>query len=72
MKTPTAVGFQLTEILAALLRCQKVLVDPELHACFDPVIARCREMLDTLVSQQTELQAQGFRLYSARILGDFQ
>lgn len=72
-KTPTAVGFQLTEILAALLRCKSkckaTIVDPELLACFDPVIDRVRDMLNALVSEQPELQAGGFRLYQSRILG---
>ena len=52
-KTPTAVGFQLTEIVAALLRCKSLVTDSELQECFHPVIASCREMLDTLVSEQT-------------------
>lgn len=69
-KTPTAVGFQLTEILAALSRSKAAITDSELQACFDPVISRCREMLNTLVAQRAELQAQGFRLYQAHILGD--
>jgi len=69
-KTPTAVGFQLTEILAALLRCQAHVTDSDLQECFQPVIARCRGMLDTLVSKQPELQSEGFRLYQQRILGD--
>jgi hypothetical protein len=69
-KTPTAVGFQLTEILAALLRCQTDVTDSELLECFQPVIARCREMLDALASNQAELQSDGFRLYRQRILGD--
>jgi hypothetical protein len=69
-KTPTAVGFQLTEILAALLRCQALVTDSELQECFQPVIARGRGMLDMLVSKQTELQSEGFRLYQQRILGD--
>ena len=68
-KTPTAVGFQLTEILAAVLRCQAHVADPELHECFEPIIARCRSMLGTLVSEQVELQAKGFHLYEQRILG---
>jgi len=68
-KTPTAVGFQLTEILAALVRCQSLATDPELHECFQPVLESCRAMLDTLVSKQAELQAEGFRLYQQRILG---
>jgi hypothetical protein len=71
-KTPTAVGFQLTEILAALLRSKAAITDSELQACFDPVISRCREILNTLFAQQAELQAQGFRLYQAQILGDAQ
>lgn len=69
-KTPTAVGFQLTEILAALLRCRSLVTDSELHECFRPVVARCRGMLDTLVSECAELQSEGFRLYQQRILGD--
>lgn len=69
-KTPTAVGFQLTEILAALLRCQALVTDSELQECFQPVIARCGEMLDTLISKQAELRSEGFRLYQQRILGD--
>jgi hypothetical protein len=70
VKTPTAVGFQLTEIVAALLRCQSLVTDAELHKCFHPVIACCRERLDALVSTQAELQAKGFSLYQERILGD--
>ena len=69
-KTPTAVGFQLTEIVAALLRCKSLVTDSELQECFHPVIASCRQMLDTLVSEQPELHAEGFRLYQSRILGD--
>ncbi|MGB6131555.1 MAG: hypothetical protein WBG54_07230 [Acidobacteriaceae bacterium] len=68
-KTPTSVGFQLTEILAALLRSQALVADSGLQECFPPVVARCREMLDTLVSKHEELQAEGFRLYQQRILG---
>jgi len=39
-KTPTAVGFQLTEILAALLRSQAKVEDKTLRACFAPVVGR--------------------------------
>src|SRR5580698_6787643 len=69
-KTPTAVGFQLTEILAALLRCQSGVNESELRECFQPVIASCKGMLDTLVSKNAELQAEGFHLYQRQILGD--
>jgi hypothetical protein len=71
-KTPTAVGFQLTEILAALLRCQSLATDSELRECFQPVIASCKGMLDNLISKEEELLADGFRLYQRRILGDAQ
>jgi len=71
-KTPTAAGFQLTEILAALLRCQSLVTDPELQECFRPVVATCRGMLNTLTSSQADLQAGGFCLYQQRILGDAQ
>ena len=69
-KTPTAVGFQLTEIVAALLRCRSGVNDSELRECFQPVITSCNGMLDTLKSKHAELQAEGFRLYQRQILGD--
>ena len=69
-KTPTAVGFQLTEILAALQRCQRLVSNAELHECFIPVVARCQELLDSLVVQHSELQSEGFLRYRNRILGD--
>lgn len=69
-KTPTAVAFQLTEILATLMRCQRLITDAELDACFSPVLTRCREMVDSLVGQNSELQTEAFRRYRERILGD--
>jgi hypothetical protein len=69
-KTPVAVGFQQAEILAALQRCKAAVVDPDLRQCFGPVIARCRELMDTLVSQQPDLRAGAFLNYTARITGD--
>jgi hypothetical protein len=71
-KTPTAVGFQLTEILAALLRCKAAISDSELQECFDPVVSRCREMLNTLVADHVELHTGGFPLYQTQILGGAQ
>lgn len=71
-KTPNAVGFQLTEVLAALLRGRSIVVDPDLQTCFDPVVGRCREILTILASQHAELRAESFLLYQARILGDSQ
>ena len=69
-KTPTAVGFQLTEILAAVQRCQSLVADPELQGCFDSVVASCRGMLDSLVAQHLDLQTEAFRRYRERISGD--
>lgn len=69
-KTSTAVGFQLTEILASLLRCQSSVSESELRECFQPVIARCRHLLEMLEAKETELQTKGFRLYQKRILGN--
>jgi hypothetical protein len=69
-KTPVAVGFQLAEILAALRRCELAVADPGLRRCFGPVVARCRELLNALVSQQADLRASAFPIYRARIAGD--
>ena len=69
-KTPVAVGFQLTEILAALQRSEAAVADADLRQCFGPVVARCRDLLDTLVSQQPELRDGAFPTYRSRITGD--
>jgi hypothetical protein len=69
-KTPTAVGFQLTEILAAIKRCRARISDAELLGCFAPVEMRCRELLDSLIYEHTELQSEAFRRYRDRILED--
>jgi hypothetical protein len=66
-KSPTAVGFQLVEILAALGRSRARIQDAELQACFDPVTGRCRELLDALALAHPELRAEGFRRYRATI-----
>jgi hypothetical protein len=71
-KTPMAVGFQLTEIVAALQRCRSAVTDSDLQQCFDPVIARCRELLNTLVAQQTDLRTVAFMNYTTQILGTAQ
>jgi hypothetical protein len=69
-KTPTAVGFQLVEILAALLRCRAELDDADLQACFTPVVATCRTMLDELVNKYHELQDESFTTYRRQFTGD--
>ena len=69
-KTPTAVGFQLTEILAALLRGQAKLEDETLKECFVPVIGRCRELIGELVACHPELGEGAFRMYQERFVGE--
>jgi hypothetical protein len=69
-KSPIAVAFQLTEILAALSRCQQRIADAELVACFAPVVARCQELLNSLIASNAELQARGFRLYQQCFAGN--
>lgn len=69
IKTLTAIGFQLVEILAALGRCRGRLTDKELQACFDPVVGRCRELLDQLFSNKPQLNNRAFQAYSRRLLG---
>ena len=68
-KTPTAVGFQITEILAALLRSQEKIEDEELRACFAPVLARCQELLGRLIKNHPELKEGAFRTYCDRFAG---
>ena len=68
-KTPTAVGFQLTEILAAVLRCRGRVEDASLRKRFDPVVSRCRELLDKLVDAHPELKQGAFRSYQERFVG---
>jgi hypothetical protein len=68
-KTPTAVGFQLTEILAAIGRSRARISDTELLACFAPVEARCRDLLETVSKEHAELQSDAFRRYRDQILG---
>jgi len=68
-KTPTAVGFQITEILATLLRCREGVEDVTLRECFDPVIDRCRDILGELASTHPELKEGAFRSYQQRFVG---
>ncbi|HWB09931.1 MAG TPA: phospholipase D-like domain-containing protein [Pirellulales bacterium] len=68
-KTPTAVGFQLVEICAVLQRSRAEIAEIELRVCFDPVTARCREMLRALEERHPELGTEAFRRYKEQILG---
>ncbi len=69
-KTPTAVGFQLVEILAVLRRCRESLAEPRLQERFDPVLLQCRRLLNRLAEEHPELQSESFRIYLQRIAGD--
>lgn len=62
-KTPTAVAFQLVEIIAALKRCRHRISDKELQSCFDPVLSRCVEMLDHVAAQSPFLNGGSFANY---------
>lgn len=68
-KTPTAVGFQLTEILAALLRSQAKVEDESHKECYEPVIGRCRELLQNLLSAHAQLAEGAFGVYQDRFVG---
>jgi hypothetical protein len=69
-KSPMAVGFQLTEILAALLRSQSQVDDETLQECYQPAIARCRELLEGLMDSHPELRGGPFRYYHDRFVGE--
>jgi hypothetical protein len=69
-KTPTAVGFQLVEICAALERSKARVSDKELKQCFDPVLARCLELVDQVARRNPELKGGVFQDYRQRILRD--
>jgi hypothetical protein len=69
-KTPTAVGFQLVEIIAALLRCRSMMPDDELRDAFLPVLAQCNGMLDQLVNEYDVLRDAGFECYRQAIAED--
>ena len=69
-KTPTAVGFQLVEIIAALQRSREAVRDPELRGCFTPVLGRCRKLLDNLVRDHAELLHAGFDRYRRLFVED--
>lgn len=68
-KTPTAVAFQLTEILAVLLRCQAKIDDETLKNCFVPVIRRCRVLISKLIDAHVELSEGVFPIYRDRFAG---
>jgi hypothetical protein len=49
-KTPTAVGFQLVEIIAILRRGRDQMVDADHRAAYDEAIAKCRSWLDEVAA----------------------
>ena len=61
-KTAIAVGFQLVEILAALVR-SRAAAPEELRDCFDPVVERCRALLDELIASHEDLRTLEFERY---------
>ncbi|MDB4367975.1 hypothetical protein N9Z38_00435 [Mariniblastus sp.] len=69
VKTATAVGFQIVEIVAALTRSRDTLNDDSLKACYDPVIGRCRELIEELNNSFPELKEGAFRSYQNEFVG---
>lgn len=68
-KTAIAVGFQLVEIGAALVRCREAAGGAELLAELDAGIEICRSELDALASKHDELRENGFVAYRRCFLG---
>jgi hypothetical protein len=66
VKTPTAVGFQLVEIIAALLRCRERAPTDEAREVLDDAIRRCRAMLTDVARDHPELPEGGFASYWRR------
>jgi hypothetical protein len=62
-KTPIAVGFQLVEITAALLRCRARATQDEFRALYDQAVTQCRGWLDALKENHPGLSNGPFALY---------
>lgn len=70
VKTAIAVGFQLTEILALLLRGKAQITDEALKDCFVSAISRCQELVRSLADIHPELKNGAFHLYQQRFAGE--
>lgn len=68
VKTPTAAGFQLVEICAALERSRARVSDKELRQCFDPILDECRTLVNELVKKNPGLKSGAFEEYRRRML----
>jgi hypothetical protein len=65
-----AVGFQLVEITAALLRCRARATQDEFRALYDEAVARCRSWLDALGKDYPGLAVGPFTLYRKTFIED--
>jgi hypothetical protein len=62
-KTPTAVGFQLVEIIAALRRGRDRMVEADHRAAYEEAVAKCRNWLDKLTAAYSDLRSAEFSKY---------
>jgi hypothetical protein len=69
-KTPTAAGFQLVEIAAALLRCRTTFAEGPLRDLCERAARECCTMLDGLARQHPGLGQGPFKLYRDALLGE--
>ena len=66
VKTPTAAGFQLVEIIATLQRCGQRAPTDEARQILEHAIQRCRRILADLETSYPELRESGFVRYRGR------
>jgi hypothetical protein len=62
-KTPTAVGFQLVEIIAALYRGRDRMAETDHRAAYEEAIGKCRAWLDEVTAAYAELKSPEFSKY---------
>jgi hypothetical protein len=67
-KTATAVGFQLVELQAALLRCRNEITQPELKELVNPVLGEIRGFLANVAVNSAEVQSPAFERYCEEFL----
>jgi hypothetical protein len=69
-KTPTAVGFQLVEIIAALRRGRDRMVEADHRAAYVEAIGKCHNWLDKLTAAYSELKNAEFSKYRRLFVED--
>jgi hypothetical protein len=69
-KTPTAVGFQLVEIIAALRRGRDRMVEADHRAAYEEAIGKCRNWLDEVTAAYSDLRNAEFSKYRRLFVED--